>query len=343
MDFTGERFINQNIGVRIASDHWNRYLFTQDLVKDKIVLDAACGEGFGSDFMALHAKEVYGIDISKEAVSFAKNKYIRKNLKYKVGSVVKLDFPDHFFDVVVSFETIEHVGPKEQAAFLKEIKRVLKKNGILIISTPDKAYYSDLNNFKNKYHIKEFCKEEFYDFLKSTFDNVMMYEQSSNNSSTISNGNYKKRKRFYIGRDDNFSYSINKKSVHPYDYLVAICSDLDVAFDYEISVVDDNDYYVRDLQNSYEVRIQKLTQELEQKDINNISFEDKLTEYDRKLILLQSELSENKNELSKHKNELNNYKKELEEFRGFKNGLIWRILGKYRRIKELFGNKITTD
>ena len=99
-------------------------------------------------------------------------KYGNHNLKYVSGSVEKLPFENEQFDIVISFETIEHVKESVQKSFLNEIKRVLKKDGMLIMSTPNKAIYTDLVNGKNRYHIKEFYAQEYIDFIKSYFKNV---------------------------------------------------------------------------------------------------------------------------------------------------------------------------
>ncbi|MHA1665055.1 MAG: class I SAM-dependent methyltransferase, partial [Candidatus Njordarchaeales archaeon] len=67
----------------------------------------ACGDGYGSHFLAIRgAKIVFGVDISEIAVRVAKRYYAHPNVEYIQGDVLNLPFPDNFFDVV-SFETIE--------------------------------------------------------------------------------------------------------------------------------------------------------------------------------------------------------------------------------------------
>ena len=166
MKFTGERFIPQNNeDAEIYIEHYHRYLAAKPLVKDKVVLDAACGAGYGSFILSSEAKMVIGVDISEEAILHAKEQYKRDNLTYLMNSIEEIEVEDHSIDVVISFETIEHVEEELQHKFLKEIKRVLKKDGILIMSTPDREVYSQLVHYSNEYHVKEFAKIEYKQFL----------------------------------------------------------------------------------------------------------------------------------------------------------------------------------
>lgn len=168
MEFTGERFVLGKADGEIETEHLHRYNAVLELASGKNVLDIACGEGFGTAILARKAASVWGVDISDEAIAYARQKYEKYNLKYKQGSVESLDFDDDLFDMIVSFETIEHVDELVQDKFLKEASRVLKKNGILVISTPDKYLYTDLPNHRNPYHIKEFYYSEYKDFWRKT-------------------------------------------------------------------------------------------------------------------------------------------------------------------------------
>ena len=145
MDFTGERLVPGKVDLELEVEHMNRYIFASDLVKNKKVLDAACGTGYGTALLAQSAERVFGIDISKEAISYAESNYSAKNVNFAVANIEKLPFESDFFDVVVSFETIEHVDTQKQEKFLSEVKRILKKDGIFIISTPNKEVYKNLS------------------------------------------------------------------------------------------------------------------------------------------------------------------------------------------------------
>lgn len=112
--------------------HIQRYKFAAKFSKGKI-LDLGCGTGYGSKILFERGNEVYGIDISKEAINYAKRKY--QGPKYICSPAENLPFPDEFFDAITAFEVIEHIKNYEQA--LNEIYRVLKRGGDFFLSTPN--------------------------------------------------------------------------------------------------------------------------------------------------------------------------------------------------------------
>ncbi len=174
LNWTGERYLPELKG-NIQLEHLHRYALAYEYVKDKKVLDMACGEGYGSMLLSCAASHVTGVDISEEVVEFAKNKYQKDNLEFKTGECAKIPMEDSSVDVVVSFETIEHHDQHE--VMMKEIKRVLKKDGILIISSPDKHEYSDIPLQNNPFHKKELYHDEFKSLLENYFNNIAIYGQ----------------------------------------------------------------------------------------------------------------------------------------------------------------------
>lgn len=178
MKVTGERFIPERMQKQSEIEHMHRYNMLESVVTGKVVLDAACGTGYGSNIIAQSAERVYGLDISEEALSYATEHYCRENLFYVQGSIDKLPFEENAFDVLISFETIEHVNAEMQMMFLKEIKRVLKPDGILIMSTPNKKVYTDEANLQlSEWHVKEFYENEFHEFIESEFCYAKYYDQ----------------------------------------------------------------------------------------------------------------------------------------------------------------------
>ena len=109
VDFT-ERFIPGNGDSRIAAEHLVRYFACTELARGKRVLDAASGSGYGTVMLAASAIRATGLDISGDAVRFARQASRAGNVEYVVGSVTDMPFEDNSFDLVVSFETIEHVS-----------------------------------------------------------------------------------------------------------------------------------------------------------------------------------------------------------------------------------------
>jgi len=184
MESTGERFIPGWDGI-VELEHLNRYYFVINQIdlKNKKVLDIASGEGYGSEILSRYAQNVIGVDISPEAVEYAKAKYLNENLKFIQGDATKIPLEDNSVDVVVSFETIEHHD--KHTEMISEITRVLKVQGILIISSPDKYYYSDLLNRKNEYHVKELYYSEFRNLISNSFRNVFFFSQRTFSGSII--------------------------------------------------------------------------------------------------------------------------------------------------------------
>jgi len=155
LEWTGERFlpnVDPSIsGAEIHYEHLHRYAFAAQYVADRIVLDLASGEGYGTFLLSNTAKYVIGIDIDPEAVTHASKTYQRENIEFRQGSITNIPIVgSEIFDVIVCFEAIEHII--EHEILLSEISRLLKKDGLLIISTPNKKKYSDDSDYHNPFH-----------------------------------------------------------------------------------------------------------------------------------------------------------------------------------------------
>jgi len=164
-------------------EHLHRYNFAADLLSDKRVLDIACGEGYGPHLLSHHARSVVGVDSCPTAIENAQRRYRKENLSFVCGDIEKIPFPANSFDAVVSFETLEHVLNHEQV--FSEFCRVLTRGGILIISSPDKKYYSDLINYSNPHHKKELYEKEFKDLVSKYFAYQHFYYQKYTKGSVI--------------------------------------------------------------------------------------------------------------------------------------------------------------
>lgn len=140
------------------------------------VLDIACGTGFGTDIIAGKTSgKVIGGDIAQEAIDECSAHWNKPNLEFRKLDGTRLDFPDNFFDKIVSFETIEHTGQyKEMAA---EFARVLKPGGMLILSTPNREVSSPDGVIVNPYHIQEFTCDELRQILENSFPRVELFGQ----------------------------------------------------------------------------------------------------------------------------------------------------------------------
>jgi ubiquinone/menaquinone biosynthesis C-methylase UbiE len=177
LTFTGERFLPSCSG-EIAYEHWHRYAFARQFVAGRRVLDAACGEGYGSALLGAVAATVVGIDIDAKAVVHAEARYgFTDRVRFVEGSCAQLPLADASFDVVVSFETIEHVDAADQTGMLAEFARVLKPDGLLIISSPNKRLYSDARGYVNEFHRRELYREELAGLLDAVFPSQSWYHQ----------------------------------------------------------------------------------------------------------------------------------------------------------------------
>jgi ubiquinone/menaquinone biosynthesis C-methylase UbiE len=170
----GERMIPEyHKGWMMYGEHLIRYEGINKAIEGRVVLDIACGSGYGSSMLASSAKKVIGVDIDENTVQYAKQNYGSPKVTFLQGRATAIPIEDSSVDVVVSYETVEHV--KEYKKFLSEIKRVLKPKGLLIISTPnDKVYIED-----NPFHQHEFVFSELSSLLKINFKNVKPYFQST--------------------------------------------------------------------------------------------------------------------------------------------------------------------
>jgi ubiquinone/menaquinone biosynthesis C-methylase UbiE len=172
---TGERLIAKgNEKTLTYGEHLARYKSVSGVVKNKVVLDIACGSGYGSRMIAnFGASKVIAVDNSNEAVDYAKQNYAHKKVQFLVGDAMSLPIDDSSIDVVVSLETIEHLhDPKK---FVDEVKRVLKKDGTFIVSTPNDDEFMDGNEF----HVHEFQFNELRSLIDENFKSAKFYYQGT--------------------------------------------------------------------------------------------------------------------------------------------------------------------
>ena len=174
LEFTGERWTTAVHG-QIEIEHLHRYLLARDWCRGKDVLDIACGEGYGTALLAQTARRVIGIDVDRATVAHAAAQYARPNLSYVAGDARGIPLAAASVDVVVSFETLEHFA--EQELFLAEVGRVMRPDGVLVISTPDSDVYSPVGGAANTYHFRELSREEFSRLLSRQFRHVTVSAQ----------------------------------------------------------------------------------------------------------------------------------------------------------------------
>src|ERR1700719_4618502 len=154
-------------------EHVYRYAFACRFAAGNRVLDVACGEGYGAAALRnAGASHVVGVDISEEVCLHARKKY---GLDARAGAAESIPLADSSVELVVSFETIEHVP--SPATFLDECARILVPGGRLIVSTPNKDVYSRPGVPGNQYHCSEMTEEEFLSALGARFHKICFYTQ----------------------------------------------------------------------------------------------------------------------------------------------------------------------
>jgi len=172
-----ERLDNSGPSKTQIAEHEVRYEYAAEHCIDKFVLDCACGEGIGLAILSNKAKEIIGVDIDEKALDAAKKKNAAKNnIKFQNASILNLPFEDNHFDVITCIETIEHIPIQFQQTAIKELSRVLKKDGKLILTTPNKDVTSpEMIAPKNYFHIHELSIDECKNLLNDLFSNVDVF------------------------------------------------------------------------------------------------------------------------------------------------------------------------
>jgi SAM-dependent methyltransferase len=169
LTFTGERFLPGCSG-EIAYEHWHRYAFARRFVAGRRVLDAACGEGYGTALLATIASSAVGVDVDLATIEHARATYGESGrLRFLAASCTGLPLPSGSVDVVVSFETIEHIAAAEQREMVSEFSRVLKADGLLVISSPNRRLYSEARNYVNEFHVHELDRDDLAGLLTPGF------------------------------------------------------------------------------------------------------------------------------------------------------------------------------
>lgn len=172
--FTGEFFVPGESGHRIEADHLERYRHASQFVAGRRVLDIACGAGYGSRLLReAGATEVIGVDVSEDALTVA-SEYASEGVRFENGDITTWTDAAGF-DVIVCFETIEHVPDPFGA--IKQLRSMLRSNGTLMMSSPNRPVTSSrartmYDKPTNEFHIHEFTPPELAGLLSSAGFNV---------------------------------------------------------------------------------------------------------------------------------------------------------------------------
>lgn len=227
MEYTGERYLPWEPNAQASYEHYHRYSLALNFASGKAVLDLASGEGYGAAALAQVAASVVGVDVSAEAVAHAQSHYGSDKVRFLQAGIHSVPLPDRVFDLITCFETIEHVHDQEQA--LDELARLLKDDGILLISTPNRLLFANAGK-PWPWHVKEFDKTEFQDFLMRRFKDVIFLGQKTLNGSSIwplADGNYGASETFIRRLDGDKTVFVDAHEQAPVFFL-AIASNKDL-------------------------------------------------------------------------------------------------------------------
>jgi len=329
LKFTGERLIpHQPELMNLFQEHITRYMFCTQFVKNKSVLDAGCGTGYGSYLLSQQgAKSVIGIDNSKEAIQYAQNNFKDKKLKFIEDDSTKSNLSDSSINVVVAFELIEHLeNPK---SFISDVNRILKKNGLFILSTPNKITY----NAANPFHHKEYTENELVNFLKKSFSNVSIFYQSYPSSLAIhqpknnfgvqelniegNSGKNDENALYFLAVCTNAKLPIHSSKLFLFDEKTSLLKNFPI-LQKQIRKLDneiiEKDAIFSELQKEFEERSQwalSLDKEVEERKKQTLHFKEISEQKEQELAKIQNESQQKEQELAKIQNESQQKEQEL--------------------------------
>lgn len=160
--------------------HRCRYDWAAAQISGKTVIEIGCGDGSGIQRLLAGApSQIIGFDVAEEAIARARRLIVSPTARFERISPTKLPVGDQCADVVIAFETLEHV--EDASEFLREAARILKPNGVFLCSTPNRAITnpgtSVTHSPYNPHHIREYEVDEFRSLLEQRFNEVMMFGQ----------------------------------------------------------------------------------------------------------------------------------------------------------------------
>ena len=155
-----ERIVPDETSHGIVALHLKRYEFAAPFCRGGDVLDAGCGVGYGSAFLAGVARHVVGVDRDEQAIAYARERYARPNVEFRVGDLLRLDLGEHMDDA---------------AAFVAEMARVLRPAGAFVVSTPRAEETTAAP--ENPFHRVELSRGDFEVLLRRFFGEVELFGQ----------------------------------------------------------------------------------------------------------------------------------------------------------------------
>jgi len=176
---TGERIVPEKFESKEEYLIYLRHMFAYEFGKKVIskkssILEVGSGSGYGASMLSKNVIDITGLDVDGDAIEYSTEKYNSENCIFKKYDGVKIPYKNNTFDAVISFQVIEHI--KNDKNYVSEIRRVLKDNGIFLLTTPNKLLRikPDQKPF-NRFHIREYFPFELENVLKTKFSDVKVF------------------------------------------------------------------------------------------------------------------------------------------------------------------------
>jgi len=313
IEFTGERFIPDSPDSEfLAQEHIARYSFTAKFVANKQVLDVGCGSGYGSDILAnAGAAKVIGVDISEETILYCQKYYKQSNLKFEQGDCTSLKFKEKSFDVIVALELIEHIENEQK--FLNETKRLLKKNGILILSTPNKETHGLDHPLegkqKNPFHVKEYTEKELLLTLNKFFTNTTLLYQFYPSTLAILDGKSGEKIK-------ELPVKSSFEKISDANYFIVLCSNEKIGSHTNFVYLFNHETLPQANYKEFKKWIRSLSEQnkdLLEQNKSLFNLKSLLSDKESELSSLKSSLSDKESELSDKESELSDKESELSD------------------------------
>jgi SAM-dependent methyltransferase len=293
-DFTGERFIPGQGGAQIAYEHLHRYRFALRWAAGQDVLDVAAGVGYGAGLLATTARRVWAVDLDAASVLYARQTYPAGNLLFLQGDATSLPVRSDSADLVIALEVLEHV--ENQEGLVAELARVVQRGGTVLISTPNKASYSDARNYHNPFHTREFYREEFLALLHCHFGSIQLVHQHVRAGSLILN------EEATAGDAEVIAESVGGEPALDATYFLALCriGDRLPTIPAGSAYLDTGDGFLREWEQRLQaagIELERLNQEIEQLGAWSRELQDKLAARDQAILEFQEELARLRKEL----------------------------------------------
>lgn len=296
LTWTGERFVPGLTG-EIELEHIHRYLFALQFCHQRDVLDIASGEGYGSFLLARVAHRVMGVDIDEDSIRHAISTYQCDGLSYETGACTNIPADTDSFDIVISFETLEHLADQEK--FMCEVQRVLRPDGILVMSTPDARVYSPNGTTDNHFHVSELSEQEFLDLIHRFFPFHVAGRQKATAVSIIEPVDLRpvQEGREYFRKPGNLQFESTEQLADA-TYMVAVASAKPIS-EIHWGILDD-----KDIHRSFEKQLASVS-------THNRWLEEQLAAVSTQMVALDDEIVRVSTEIAKRDREVSRLVTEL--------------------------------